>query len=393
MHDTMTGKGFKGGIAEAAFQLPIYFWRLYRKRHVESYVKKRLDEFSQDRELLTESPNFSRMGQLFDRLQKIDRELLALAQSGRTLVVGPWISEVGFELLYWVPFLEWFKARFGLPSDRFLVLTRGGAQDWYRHLTDRYVDVFDLFSLEEFTQWSKRRVDELATQKQEKVSPFEKAIISRMKVAQPKLDCELLHPRLMYKLFEMFWGSELALPLVEERTHATRRECRETFDLKLPEKFVAAKFYFRPSFPGTQENIDFCRRTVARLSQTQPVVLLNTGLELDDHAESLSEELISGLTNVTTIRAQVTPRNNLAVQTYVVAKASLFVGTYGGFSYLGPFYGVPSISFYSEREHFFQTHLELMHHYVRVLNTRTDLKPVEFEAFDKRLMERYLALF
>ena len=27
----------------------------------------------------------------------------------RPLIVGPWLSEVGFEILYWLPFLNWVK--------------------------------------------------------------------------------------------------------------------------------------------------------------------------------------------------------------------------------------------------------------------------------------------
>src|SRR5581483_199721 len=40
----------------------------------------------------------------------IERELETIVSRGRTLVVGPWLSEVGFETLYWLPFLHWVKA-------------------------------------------------------------------------------------------------------------------------------------------------------------------------------------------------------------------------------------------------------------------------------------------
>ena len=45
----------------------------------------------------------------------------------------------------------------------------------------------------------------------------------------------------------------------------------------------------------------------------------------------------------------MSPERNLAVQTAVIARARAFVGTYGGYSYLAPFCGVPSLAFYSER--------------------------------------------
>jgi hypothetical protein len=46
---------------------------------------------------------------------------------------------------------------------------------------------------------------------------------------------------------------------------------------------------------------------------------------------------------------RMTPERNLAVQTAVIGRARAFVGTYGGYSYLAPLCGVPSLAFYSAR--------------------------------------------
>ncbi len=54
-------------------------------------------------------------------------------------------------------------------------------------------------------------------------------------------------------------------------------------------------------------------------------------------------------------------RRNLAVQTAVIARARAFVGTYGGYSYLAPFCGVPSLAFYSEPT-FKVHHLQVAQH-------------------------------
>ncbi len=43
----------------------------------------------------------------------------------------------------------------------------------------------------------------------------------------------------------------------------------------------------------------------------------------------------------------MTPQRNLEVQTVIISEARAFVGSYGGLAYLGPFYGVPSVGFYS----------------------------------------------
>ena len=35
-------------------------------------------------------------------------DLWRAARGSAPIVVGPWLSEVGYEVLYWIPFLRWF---------------------------------------------------------------------------------------------------------------------------------------------------------------------------------------------------------------------------------------------------------------------------------------------
>ena len=51
------------------------------------------------------------------------------------------------------------------------------------------------------------------------------------------------------------------------------------------------------------------------------------------------------------------PRENLAMQTAIVAGASAFVGTYGGFSYLAPFLGVRSTAYFADPDGYSTRHL------------------------------------
>ena len=93
----------------------------------------------------------------------------------------------------------------------------------------------------------------------------------------------------------------------------------------------------------------------AGVSEQAPVVLLSAGAQLDDHRDA---SVASGST-VHTIDAEV--RDNLAAQSAVVAGARRFLGTYGGFSYLAPLYGVDSLSFFSARDKLVPFHLEHAH--------------------------------
>ena len=55
----------------------------------------------------------------------------------------------------------------------------------------------------------------------------------------------------------------------------------------------------------------------------------------------------------------MTPQDNLAVQTAVVARARELVSTYGGFSYLGPMLGVPTLALHTH-EAFSRVHLDVL---------------------------------
>ena len=50
------------------------------------------------------------------------------AAAARRSSSGPWLSETGFELLYWIPFLAWAKAYGNFDPERLVVVSRGGAR-------------------------------------------------------------------------------------------------------------------------------------------------------------------------------------------------------------------------------------------------------------------------
>jgi hypothetical protein len=122
----------------------------------------------------------------------------------------------------------------------------------------------------------------------------------------------------------------------------------------LPRDYIAVRFYFNASLPDTERNRRFMVSLLSTLARTTDLVLLNTGMRLDDHHDL--DAAAAG--RIHTVDRFMTPADNLAVQTAVIARARAFVGTYGGLSYLPPFFRVPSLCFYSERQRFRLGHLE-----------------------------------
>lgn len=295
------------------------------------------------------------------------REMEQIARSGKPIVVGPWLSEVGFEVLYWIPFLNWCAKEFELSRERLIVLTRGGAAAWYRDLADRHADVFDLLSVAEYRRRNEARWADEGVQKQMGVSEFDEHIV---RLAREKLalgESTLLHPSVMYRLLRYYWYEKGAVSLLVKHTDYRPFPALEPTEVvrSLPAEYYAVRFYFRPTFPDTMENRTLVGHIIRSLAHRAPVVLLNTGFSVDDHEDY---DTGAGM-GVHKIDHLMQANRNLEIQSQVISRAKAFVGTYGGLAYLGPYYGVPSIALYSDESELVQAHLDVSRRYTRRLGT------------------------
>jgi hypothetical protein len=286
------------------------------------------------------------------RAAAVERELSALAREARPIVVGPWLGEVGFELLYWVPFVRAFAERYRIAPERLIVVSRGGAATWYSPFAGGAADALAFMGPDQFRERNDERSDRLGEQKQIAMTPFDEEILEQVRRQQGR-DVAVLHPSLMYRLFAPYWWGHRGMEWVRSRAHYRRLET-PPIDLDLPADFTAVKFYFNDCFPGTPANRAFVERTIRALEREGPVISLSTGMAMDDHAACEPDG-----TAMRGIQHLMTPQTNLVVQSAVVAGARRFVGTYGGFSYLAPFYGVNAVAYYSDAGGYSQRHLDV----------------------------------
>jgi hypothetical protein len=297
-----------------------------------------------------------------DRL--IGETVASIEAANGQAVVGPWLGEVGFEVLYWIPFLHWLFDRHGIDPQRVTVVSRGGAASWYERLAGRYVDVFDHITPEDF----RRRTLELwaetgGLQKQVAVRAWDEQVLDHT-LGEAWRDDALLHPQLLYRLFRNVWQG--AFPIREFLDRAAHRPwTKPDAVVELPDDYTAVRFYFRDSFPDTPEHRELVHDVVERLAARRPVVLLNTGVVVDEHLDAeppASERILRPLVGVDAAR-------NLAAQSVVVSRARLFVGTYGGLAHLAPFYGVPTIGFASDPREINPVHLTVARRTAAVYDT------------------------
>jgi len=274
----------------------------------------------------------------------IRRELRRVAAGEGPILVGPWLSEVGYEVLYWVPFVRWFVHQYRVDPRRLVAVSRGGAGAWYADVAGRSIELLDLFAPDEF---ARRNADRQASgdQKQLAAVDFDAEIVRRIGARHGIADATLLHPSLMFRLLRRFWLGTATLEYALQQLRYAPVGPRADVTLPdLPPQFTAVKFYTGTAIQDTPEHRRLLRAIVERLADRGPVVTLGAGVQLDEHEDFL----FGGLPNVRGLGDGVTPQSNLAVQTEVIRRSSLYVGTAGSLAWLAPMLGVDTVAAYAD---------------------------------------------
>ena len=303
-----------------------------------------------------------------------------IASGDAPIIVGPWISEVGYEVLYWVPFLRWFQDRYAIAPQRIIAVSRGGVAWWYDGIASRYVDVLDLYAPDAFASQGEARRS-AGDQKQLEPSRWERDIVGDVRRRLGLGDAQALHPGLMYRLFRGVWHGDRGLDFLLTHTEYARpRPPLAAEDEGLPTTFAAVKFYTGPALPDTPDTREQLHAAVARVAQRMPVISLDTGLGLDEHRDYL----FNGVSGVLDLRDRMTPATNLAVQSRIMARASLYVGTCGSLAWLAPMLGVPTVAAYTD-DRYLAAHLYAARYAYRRMGA------ARFSVVDLRAVARVLS--
>jgi hypothetical protein len=285
----------------------------------------------------------------------IEREIARVARGTGPIIVGPWLSEVGYEVLYWIPFVRWVQSHYGIKSSRLTVVTRGGAAVWYRDITAQHVEVFDLVTPAQFAEGNTRRAAETGgSLKQWAATSFDRELVEaaarKAGLGQPRV----LHPSVMYRLFEQFMLGHRPMDFLRRRTIYRPIDLPQVSLPDLPAEFVAVKFYTAASLPDSPAMRRTLQTLVLALAERWPVVMLDTGLALDDHDDYTFERA----SRIVSLRDALVPRDNLAVQSAVIARSRAFVGTCGSLAWLAPMLGVDTTALLADPR-FLHGHLQV----------------------------------
>jgi hypothetical protein len=279
---------------------------------------------------------------LRSRVRVFQAYLRALAVSHRPILVGPWRSEVGFESLYWLPFLRRQLKLAGIDPKRLIPVTRGGAACLYGMPG---VDLYQLRTVEMVRLENGYQHVKTGLQKQTTHTSWDRQVLrDAADVALGKGEAfRTISPSWVYWCLAPWWDGQAGLNDLLAACDFTPIAKPQRAVLDLPQRYVAMKWYDRATFPLHDPAAQAWVRDVAMAVAAQtPVVLLTGTPETDDHADAVIQH-----PNIIMPPA-ASPEKNLEQQIRILAHAEAFVGTYGGMAQLALRLGVPSASFYRQ---------------------------------------------
>jgi hypothetical protein len=286
--------------------------------------------------------------------EAIEREIAALVRGTGPIVAGPWLAEVGYEVLYWIPFLRWLLDAHGVPASRVIAVSRGGMEAMYADLAATYVDIFDVLTPEALASRnaSRQARHEGGGQKQSSTTDLDDELLASVRGQIGGAAPAVLHPSLLFRMFRHVWHGNLPVDVFSTHTRYVTRALHTTAGTALPpelleglpDDFIAVKLYAGPALTTSDATRAAVRTLVEQAARQAPVLLLETELGLDEHRDFD----LRGIANVTSAGARMQARTNLALQLSLIARSRYFLGTCGGLAWVAPFLSVPTVAVYDD---------------------------------------------
>lgn len=278
----------------------------------------------------------------------IEGELARVAASGDPIIVGPWLTEPGIELMFWVPLLRWFVERFGIEPARIVAVSRGGVQGWYEGIAARYVDAFSIATLDELRgiqpEW-------YAKGKPVEIHQWDHDLIERVRTRLGLERAAWIHPAMLFNFSRLIYnagaGGDRLLFRMTRHRRLTHLPPPPELLADLPDEFVAIRFYTQARRGALWDNADTSRAIrefVRLLSARIPVVDLDPGVRLKDHIQPQWDFDYGPDVRVWRLFGRVPLEHNLGAQAWLISRARAFAGTLGGLSSIAPVTGVPALT-------------------------------------------------
>ena len=273
------------------------------------------------------------------------------------VLFGPWTSEIGFELLYWIPYL---KKNFPLKDKKIIIISRGGVDKWYKFANYyKYFNLLDLVSNNEIKKHFDNR-QLIGGQKQFFIESLDKKIIEKVKEKLNIDSLKVIHPKEMYNFFKPYWNGIYTFGLRAVAEKEMKFKDFDKIDLQI-KNFVACKLY-SSSILNISKNKEYYSKKIKvilnEILKKHNIIFLD--FQIDDDHEVINFNDLDTNENkfyfVKDIVKNIDIKNNLSIQSSLVQRSEFFLGTYGGFAYLPAYYNKHSIGLWNDNSKLIYRH-------------------------------------
>jgi hypothetical protein len=268
--------------------------------------------------------------------------------------------------MYWIPFLCHFRERFQIAPERLITISRGGASAWYQ--TNGQADLYEFLPVETVRTLSVQASQQTGSVKQYAAPAWERHVCALAAASVGLTRYHILSPSWMYRLMEPWWNGRAAPAILDRYLLQPKRLAvpAPKVPLQLPKHYIAMRWYHRATWPAKEDLTLWTRKLVEAVASRIPVVLIDSGYQADDHAD-INLGTIPNTFRLSDLAPHMTPLNNLAIQSAVIAQARAYVGTYGGMAQGAMRWGIPTVALYHNFQHTAPQHLTL----TQMLSLRT----------------------
>ena len=252
------------------------------------------------------------------------------------VVLGPWWGGADQELLYWTPFLSWWRRRYRLDKERIVAVSSGQAGAWYEGVGGRYIDLSELYDPDSLAELEQARRQELEIRgKRFGGTDADRQVLKRLNRRLGFRGVSAVPPWAMAVMLDRYWSGKAGPAVLAGLTRSQPLKVKPKLARKLfpglPERYVALGLAGLGPDRGAA-----LERLAHRLARDSAVVVL---AEPEDHA--FAEALAGGEGRIQVIGLE--PRTGKAAASAVLAGARGFIGPQGWMAYAAGALGRPAV--------------------------------------------------
>ena len=301
------------------------------------------------------------------------------------LIIGPWHSEIGYELLYWIPYISKRISNIFKKYKRIIVISRGGVKCWYD-----WIDGAEYYNIEDVEPDLLKKIfkDRKDGEFKKKMSfgKYERKIIKSVckKVTLNIDDCDIIDPSFMYLSIWSYLSKEKGIKSligILQKNFKFNKKSSKEIELNNLKPYIAIKIYSNSCFQ-IKDVTNFYEKKILKILEA--ISLLNVNLIVldfdakDDHTQfDFKKKIFSNikLKYFNNLYPNINFNKNVNIQNDIVKSSLFLLSSYGGFSYLPQMHNLKSLSISNEGDHIINRHSQtsnLIKNYVQNINLNLD---------------------